>query len=309
MAKAPITLFTWNVNSNYATLELACRHLASSAQPTCIAALVEVPRQGCDATIERGSSGKLRRLAASTSAPSHHVILVGSQDVMVDPTGRSHEYDSQHDDNRRMQGLSLYSSTGAWANLQVLGVHGQDRLSYPTEKERNHWGDLMRRTLNEFWTGGPLAVIGDLNANPFHDELTAREGLFALRQKDRAGVTRKPSNEKTSVTSLYNPMWQFLGDDPSAAAPGTYYFKQPKRTELRWHCLDQIIVSEHLAPHLAALQIVTSLRGHSDEVALLDGDKVPVRDGNDEPVYSDHLPVQLRVDIQKVEPCKTSAKP
>ncbi len=310
LAADHVTFFTWNVHLNNATLELACRHLARR-QGTCVAALVEVPHGVRDEDIDGWSAGKLRRLTSITGiqalAPTHHVIIVGSHDVGVDPT-RSHEPGSDHDSNRRMQGLSLFSTAGAWTNLQVLGIHGQDRVNYPTERERQHWGRCMRDTLGDFWTGGPLVVLGDLNANPFHDEITEREGLFALRKKDGLGVRRKLSNERTEAISLYNPMWQLLRDS-SDEALGTYYFAKRHRTELLWHCVDQIIVSSHLEPHLLGPPHILTRLTTDAEILLLNAEGVPIRDEEDKPAYTDHLPVQLSVDIKKVESCKISAKP
>ncbi|WP_437670201.1 endonuclease/exonuclease/phosphatase family protein [Sorangium sp. So ce131] len=244
--------------------------------------------------------------AAAAVEPSHHVVLVGSTGIDVDPT-RNHELAADYDSERRMQGPSLFSSDGAWAHLQVLGVHGQDRVNYPTERERDHWAGCMRRTLAGFWTGGPLVVLGDMNANPFHDEITGREGLYALRKKDGVGISRKVSNEKTHSVSLYNPMWSLLVDG-GGEAPGTYYFHRRTRTELLWHCIDQIIVSAHLEPRLVGRpRVCTSLMGDTD-IPLLNAEGVPLR-VDDKPVYSDHLPVQIPIDIKKVESCRISAMP
>lgn len=165
----------------------------------------------------------------------------------------------------------------------------------------------MRRTLGDFWRGGPLVVLGDLNANPFHDEITRREGLHALRKKDGIGETRKISHEKTYSVSLYNPMWSLLADGASTV-PGTYYFPNRTRSDLLWHCIDQIIVSAHLEPYLmGAPEILTHLRGDAT-TSLLGANGVPSRVGG-VPIYSDHLPVELFLEIKKVDVCKTSAKP
>jgi len=224
----------------------------------------------------------------------------------VDPT-RAHKRAGTYDSERRMLGLSFFSNDGTWSNLQVLGVHGQDRYNSPTDAERGHWASCMRGTLDKFWKGGPLVVLGDLNANPFHDEITGRAGLHAVRKKDGIGESRKlPQMQKSSI-SLYNPMWSLLVDD-AGKAPGTYYHSSRTRTDLLWHCIDQIIVSAHLEPHLiGGPEIQTHLTGDA-VTSLVDSDGVPLR-SKGEPVYSDHLPVQLSIDIKKVDVCRTSAKP
>lgn len=108
--------FTWNVHKNVLALELSCKHLSRCEGPV-IAALQEVPHPVRDQDIRNWSAGKLKLFtglpAAAAVEPSHHVVLIGSTGIDVGPA-RSHELAADHDSERRMQGLSLFSGDGTW---------------------------------------------------------------------------------------------------------------------------------------------------------------------------------------------------
>ncbi len=309
-----ITLFTWNVHRNAVALEVACRHLA--IVPGCvIACFQELPENVYAWQIPAWSSDRLSILGRLPVPGGcrlrSHVVFVGSRGIRVDPDReRNHEGETERDSEGRCQGLSLSSRVCGFRDLQVLGIHGPDRFHSPTEKERSRWGRVMRDVLSHFWRGRPLVVLGDLNANPFHEEVTDRDGLFALRSKDILGVVRprKLPHERRSAVPLHNPMWRLLPDD-TGTHHGTYYCRNRARTELLWHCIDQILVSDDLVPLLAGRspEILTRLSGER-EVTLVDHHGAPLL-GDKGPTFSDHFPVQLTIDIEEVKSCRISARP
>jgi hypothetical protein len=64
-------------------------------------------------------------------------------------------------------------------------------------------------------------IIGDLNANPFEDALTAADGLHGVM--DRRVASRRPPNIRGQRWDyFYNPMWSRLGDE-SPGPSGTYW--------------------------------------------------------------------------------------
>ena len=300
-----LVVFTWNLNGSAAALDLACKYLATQAP--FIAAFQEFPAEFdpplagilgqnevkvlSRSPLKFGEKGQIR-----TVDPS--VVLLASDDIDVDPLGNRHEYKPELDSERRLEGVTV--SSRAWQDLQILGVHGWDRRSRPKKKKRQLWAGIMRDVLQDFWSGGPLVVMGDLNAHPWSAEITERHGLYALRWKDwPAEGEAKLANRERYATPLYNPMWSILPDG-AVGGSGTIFF--PNERDQRWHCFDQIIVSAHLREHITSPRVITSLLSR----ALVNENGTPLR-LRDEPEFSDHLPVQLTIDIGKVTPCRISA--
>jgi len=305
-----LVVFTWNLNGSPGALDLACKHLAT--QGSFVAALQELPADSDLRLTTALGESSLRLLSRSmlkfggktqirTIDPT--VVLLASDDVEVDPIGKSHEYRPELDSERRLEGLTIRSTN--WQDLQILGVHAWDRRSRPKRKKRLQWAGIMRDVIHEFWSGGPLIVMGDLNAHPWSEEITERHGLYALRWKDWPEDGRgKLANREQYATPLYNPMWEILPDGATGGR-GTIFY--PNDRDQRWHCFDQIIVSNHLREHIGPPSVLTTLV----DCNLVDEKGIPRKqrvNGKDKPELSDHLPVQLTIDLGKVTPCKISAK-
>jgi hypothetical protein len=303
-----LAVLTWNLHKNPNALDLACKHLKELG--SFVAAFQELPENG-DATfwltkatgqskLKVLSRGMLKLVGHGSDLRVVHpkTVLIASDDIDIDLLGKSHEYKSAIDDQRRLEGFTLRSRE--WQNLQVMGVHGWDRFSRSSSEERSDWAALMRSSLDEFWDGGPLIVMGDLNASPWSAEVTGRRGLYALRRKDWPTERQsKLVGRDRYVTPLYNPMWQIL---PDAGSGGHETIYHPDEHDLRWHCFDQIIVSEHLRAHCGLPVVLTTLAGCN----LID-DKGAPRRHKDGFEFSQHLPVQMTIDLRKVEPCRISA--
>ena len=166
-----IIFFTWNVNHNVDAMKLACEHLARVG--SCVAAFQEAP--GVDAAMIAGWTGASLALLDATSSDTAKVLFVASPDLSIDPMGARHRLEPTLDVNCRLEGLTLLS--GAGKPFQILGVHGLDRVNHRTSEERQVAGQLLRRVIESFWSGGPLVVLGDLQSNPFDREITHRTGL------------------------------------------------------------------------------------------------------------------------------------
>lgn len=149
--------------------------------------------------------------------------------------------------------------------------------------------------LDSFWSGEPLVVLGDLQSNPFDREITHRTGLHALRKKDFPDGELNLPQTNVSVKALYNPMWPLLLDE-AGGPKGTYHFRGA--TDLFWHCIDQIIVSLDLESYVGKPEILTALQDATGERK----DLVTPRGLPNDRDYSDHLPVQMTVDIDQVKP-------
>ena len=90
-------------------------------------------------------------------------------------------------------------------------------------------------------------VVGDLNAEPFSDEIV--EWFDSSRSRFHSR-TRHHSDKDVSRARLYNVCWRLLGETTAhdgrneklARAAGTYFYEK----ENSWHTLDQILVSRGL---------------------------------------------------------------
>jgi len=282
--------FTWNLHKSIDALQLACEHLARL--DACVVAFQEVPRFD-PVGLARWSKGGLKVLEPPvpipTVMPAAKVLLMSSEGITVDPAGAHHHYKPLLDKNRRLAGLTLIYD--ARVTFQILGVHG---LDVRNDREPDFPG-LLRRVLDDFRGDRPLVVMGDFQYNPFDPVITGHRGLHALREKDGLRSELKLPQSTRKVRPFYNPMWPLLADR-AAGAKGTYHFRNDK-SGLFWHCIDQIIVSPDLKPFLEEPEILTELKdaegaGHS----LLTSKGLP------DTRYSDHLPVQMTIDLDRLRP-------
>jgi hypothetical protein len=294
---AVLLVFTWNVHKNPAALELACRHLKDKGD--FVAVFQELPDDYVSLTQATGMHGLKvlsRTILTEDMRPvPPKIVMISNDDIEIDVYGNNVEYHPEFDDKRRLEGFTIRSPR--WQKLQVMGVHGWDQISHPSQV-RAPWGTIMRDVLDKFWNEGPLVFMGDFNANPWSAEITSREYLCALRKKDfpLKGETYKRAGREKIVHPLYNPMWQVL-PDRETGAHGT--ISHVDDWDLRWHCFDQIILSQDLVEDSHPPEVLTSLHGMS----LLDDNRAPMQQ---EKMYrwSQHLPVQMKIEIGKVESCK-----
>jgi endonuclease/exonuclease/phosphatase family metal-dependent hydrolase len=104
----------------------------------------------------------------------------------------------------------------------------------------------LRAGIAEFADDAPLVVLGDLNLEPFEEELN---GLPTSRSRD---TVREYRPTRSSDVLLYNASWRFLGErapwSADAAAPtlaGTYRLTGSSGPTA-WRTFDHVIVSQGL---------------------------------------------------------------
>ncbi|WP_437587563.1 hypothetical protein [Sorangium sp. So ce1000] len=284
-----LLVFTWNLRGNVEAAKLAISHLSSWPNNgiSWIAAFQEAPR-ALD-TLLKGAGNV--RVHDHDPATDHNVIL-SSDDIVLDPDGPKHARNLIVDRNHRMAGRTF--ACAHWSGLRFLSAHGKDRLNWPTDGERQRWATTVRRVLTSFWSDpAPLIVAGDLNANPWHHEVTDRSGWFAGRPGEQPGERYRLEDEDVYAVPLVNPMWRLVAGDRT---PGTFH---DDHDGLRWHCLDQVLVSRDLATR----PLVPVIRGWLSNRSLVDEAGKPLRgrvtggDGDAakkiDYIYSDHLPVEM----------------
>lgn len=131
-------------------------------------------------------------------------------------------------------------------------------------------------------------LVGDLNMSPFEDGVVSAAGLHGVmsRQIARRGSRAVQSRE---YPFFYNPMWNFMGDEPPGP-PGTYYYSRATQREFFWHMFDQVLIRPDLLDRFATryLQVVQ----HADHTPLLTAAGLPNTDE-----ASDHLPLLFQLGL------------
>ncbi len=190
------------------------------------------------------------------------------------------------DANTRMAMTTVQGAS--FSDLHVVGVHAVDRRNKAPEYARGAWGVLSRKEIEAFWRPDQaLVILGDFNADPYHPEVSARLGMFAVR--DRVEVARDWESALVGgpMRPLYNPMWRLLPE--SSDRPGGTYLLKTGDQGIRWRLCDQILVSRDLVDKIVGdPEILSKLA----KASLLTGAGAPSTKK-----FSDHLPVQLRVEM------------
>lgn len=130
-------------------------------------------------------------------------------------------------------------------------------------------------------------VVGDLNQNPFDNEVVHLETLNAVMDPD---VANRVSCQREGQTYkyFYNPMWTAYGR--RQAPMGTYYYQEPDYVRYYWHVFDQVLLRPDLIPALGD-EMPTFITELGDK-SLLRANGRP-----DNSQFSDHLPIALSLNI------------
>jgi hypothetical protein len=176
----------------------------------------------------------------------------------------------------------------------LVGVHLPSKLR-ASETDQSYYVRELRNRVEEAETRighRNSLIIGDLNANPFEPAIAAVDGLHGVMDK---GVARRAPRTigGKSWDYFYNPMWSRLGDE-SPGPPGTYYYAQSGTLSYYWNSFDQVLLRPELLPFYdpADLTIVTHTQG----------EPILGRDGRRETGQPDHLPIVVKLSIERAQP-------
>ena len=130
-------------------------------------------------------------------------------------------------------------------------------------------------------------VVGDLNQNPFDNEVVRLDTLNAVMDPD---VATRISCQRDGQTYkyFYNPMWTAYGRHQ--APMGTYYYREPDYVRYYWHVFDQVLLRPDLIPALGD-KMPTFITELGDESLIRDNGRP------DNSRFSDHLPIALSLNI------------
>ncbi|MBI5497131.1 MAG: hypothetical protein HY904_19105 [Deltaproteobacteria bacterium] len=205
----------------------------------------------------------------------------------------------QEKEHGRFVGAAFADLRGEWRDLAVACVHAVSKKD-PRGREsadRHAAARELRSAVERFAGGRPLAVLGDLNADPYEEELLHEEGWYAFRERERLRCWQdKPGRSHGGPRGLFNPMWGLLRD---ASPWGTLAYDKRPHTAKLWHHMDQILVSDELADHLAPPEILETLNAE-------DGEQKLTTAGGKRTRYSDHLPVYAALRVNEVNRCHPS---
>jgi hypothetical protein len=130
-------------------------------------------------------------------------------------------------------------------------------------------------------------LVGDLNMNPFEEDMISANGWHAVMTRD---IARKGTRvvQKEAYPFFYNPMWGHFGDD-TQGPPGTYYRWKGSLSEYFWHIWDQVLIRPDLLELFdgASLQILTECRS----ISFVKSSGIP------NARLSDHLPLLFALEI------------
>ena len=132
-------------------------------------------------------------------------------------------------------------------------------------------------------------VIGDLNMNPFEAGMVSANGFHAVMAQT---IARKRSRKVQGKDRqyFYNPMWGRMGDS-SVGAPGTYYYASSSYVSYFWNTFDQVLLRPDLLDFFPPndLRVISQI-----------GDKILLRDNGIDNSFSDHLPIRVTLQIERM---------
>jgi Endonuclease/Exonuclease/phosphatase family len=290
---------TWNVRGQVDAVRLALRYAAS--QPASLLCLQELPEVWDAAWLRSETKG---RLAAPPTGRDRRIAFVSTPDVVWHGDPAVFISDNIKGASERMVGARI--SAPSFRDVQIVGVHFPDRRQLPAGHARERVVGELAREIHLFWDDGPLILLGDFNANPFHPELAERRFLWAIRDRGDleqghplvtqrlrvdhpvlSGGQRYGSLEEMQRglglrprKPLFNPMWRWLSEQTKHPR-GTFHY-DGEDTIVPWNCLDHVIVSSHFVERLR-VRILTQIGGKQ----LIDAGRKSIRSR-----YGDHLPVE-----------------
>ena len=188
------------------------------------------------------------------------------------------------------------------STVRIVGCHWQSRFDeLGSEQTRFRLADHLAMYSYDFLNEKPgsnhIAVLGDLNEEPFERSLLA---LYAHRNRYRSKAKTHWADHDSKRAHLYNTSWRLLGEKyPHRGkslddCAGTYYWE----SERTWHHFDHLIVSGGLLQATTPFLDEEQVHIVSSNALLTDG--LPIKFSSKNGVYrglSDHLPLVARINI------------
>lgn len=128
-----------------------------------------------------------------------------------------------------------------------------------------------------------FVVMGDFNMNPYELPMINATALQAISSREIVKKRKQRIYNDKNRELLYNPMWNFLGDEKKPI--GSYYYPTSQNAALYWNTFDQFIVNEKLVDvvDLSKIKFITT-------VGTLE-----LADESGRPKVSDHFPLYFEI--------------
>ncbi len=131
-------------------------------------------------------------------------------------------------------------------------------------------------------------VIGDFNMNPFENGVVSARGFHAVMDRNIASKGSRKF-QKRDCKYFYNPMWRLMGNDTNGCL-GTYYYGSGYISYF-WNAFDQVLLRPSLLDYFK-----------SEDVSIITqvGDKNLLKNNKIDKSFSDHLPIMIKLDIERI---------
>lgn len=174
---------------------------------------------------------------------------------------------------------------GKKEQMLIVGLHLPSKLNGAEEQNDNSLILLNRikqssENLLERLKSEKIIYIGDFNLNPYEKPLNMELGLLTTNCPH---AVAEVSKYKQKERLYYNPSYHFIGN-LNKNVYGTYYYKH------RWSVLDQIVMSKEVSDFFIKEKF---------EILLLKDTKL-LKNNIPDRVISDHLPIRVEFDFNKV---------
>jgi len=137
-----------------------------------------------------------------------------------------------------------------------------------------------------------VLFIGDFNLTPWDIDMCSTLGINAIPWSSEIDSKNFILKDNVKHYYLYNPMWNYLGDDllgVNCGAKGSYRLEN--EGQLKWQFIDQVVCSKELINKVFPnrIQIIEKVLINNTLTDILE------KDFNDKHKYSDHYPILCNI--------------
>lgn len=181
---------------------------------------------------------------------------------------------------------NIYKIETAVKNYLLAAVHLEDRRNYEVADRIDTIKSLVAdiTVTEELFKCNNTIVIGDLNANPYDEELLSKYAFNAVLFKKIIEKNELTNPKTLKRKRFYNPILHYISETNEMY--GSFYYDSEHMTPY-WHCLDQVLVRKSLANTINHVEYLKKINKKDLLKNTIPNEKI-----------SDHLP--LFVNIQEV---------
>ena len=181
---------------------------------------------------------------------------------------------------------SLYSINTGVKDYLLAAVHLEDRRNSVFADRKASIESLIGviESTEDLLQCSNTIVIGDLNANPYDEELTSIYTFNAVLFKSVIEKNEFSNHNAVKRKRFYNPILHYISEDTEMY--GSFYYDKDHMTSY-WYCLDQVLVRRSLINSVTAIRYLKKINSQKLVGRFRPNKKI-----------SDHLP--LVVCLQEV---------